>query len=336
MGNAVISFPFLGENFSIDPSRYFTLFGHDFYWYGTIIAVGFLLAVTYCMRRRKEFGITQDNLIDMLLFAVPISIIFARIYYVIFNFSDYRQDPSEIYKIWHGGLAIYGSIIGAVLVVCIFCRVKKIKIGAMLDLGCFGLFIGQIIGRWANFINREAFGGTTDIWCRMGLTTEAGTIYVHPTFLYESLWNLIGFIFLHFYSKKHRRYDGQIFAMYVAWYGLGRFFIEGLRSDSLYLFGTGLRVSQIVALVTFGVAVAYLVYMFTQKENSPDKLYVNVVAAAEQTSAETPSPEEESSEESKGETESEVVGGEELEEGYEYIYIEEPEEDESAPDEPEK
>ena len=141
--------------------------------------------------------------------------------------------------------------------------------------------IGQAIGRWGNFFNREAFGSETDVFCKMGLTTSSGTIYVHPTFLYESLWNVIGFIILHIYSKKKRKYDGQIFLMYLAWYGLGRFFIEGLRTDSLYLFGTGIRVSQLLAAVTFVIATVLLIY--NSRRHKPEEMFVNVVKARQTT-----------------------------------------------------
>lgn len=275
MGSATITFPMFGEGFSLDFSNHFTLFGHNFYWYGVIIAVGFLLAVAYAMKRAKSFGLTSDNIIDMLLCAVPSAIICARLYYVIFNFSLYKNDPWEILKIWNGGLAIYGGIIGAVLAVVIYCKVKKIPAGAMLDVGGLGLMIGQAIGRWGNFTNREAYGSVTDIFCKMGLTTSQGTIYVHPTFLYESLWNFIGFIFLHFWSKKHRRYDGQVFTMYIAWYGLGRFFIEGLRTDSLYIPETSIRVSQLLAALTFILAVCLFVHKIRRKDWTPGMLYVN-------------------------------------------------------------
>lgn len=269
-----IYFPMLGENFSIDPPSYFELFGLKIHWYGVIIAFGFILAVAYALHRKKEFGLTEDNLIDMLLFAVPAALIGARIYYVVFNFAQYENNLSDIYKIWEGGLAIYGAIIFAVITVYIFAKVKKIPVGAFFDIGGLGLMIGQAVGRWGNFMNREAYGGETDIFCRMGITLSDGTItYVHPTFLYESLWNVIGFIIIHIWSKKHRKYDGQVFLLYMGWYGIGRFFIEGLRSDSLYLFGTGIRVSQLVGITAFIAAVVLLI-IFRNKNN----LYVNDAA----------------------------------------------------------
>ena len=270
MSNATITFPIFGDNFAINISNYLTVFGVKVYWYGVLIALGFILAVAYVLHRCKDFGLTSDNVVDMLIFAVPISIVCARLYYVAFNFSIYKGDLLSIFKIWNGGLAIYGAIIGAVLTVVIFCRIKKISIGAMLDVGAFGLLIGQAVGRWGNFINREAYGTSENIdtfFLRMGLTDSSGeTLYVHPTFLYESLWNVVGFILLHFFSKKFRKYDGQIFALYVVWYGLGRFLIEGLRTDSLYLFGTGIRVSQLVAILSLGIAGMFLLYNRMKRE----------------------------------------------------------------------
>lgn len=279
-----ISFPALGLSF--DPSRVaFSIGGKHFYWYGVIIAVGFLLAVLYAARRCRQFGITQDQLIDMLICAVPSAIVFARAYYCIFQWQLYRDDPIRVLFIWEGGLAIYGGVIGAVLAVLVYTKVRKISTAAMLDIGGLGLLIGQSIGRWGNFINREAFGSTTDSFLRMGLTDISGaTTYVHPTFLYESLWNALGLLLLHFFSKK-RKYDGQVFVAYLGWYGLGRLFIEGLRADSLYFFGTNLRVSQLVAGLCVIFAVVYLFYNKVFREHDPEALYVNRVAAAEAAAA---------------------------------------------------
>ena len=256
MSGAAISFPLLGD-WSIDPANSFVLFGHTFYWYGVIIACGFLLAVAYCSRRCGEFGITQDDLTDNLLFAVPLGVVGARVYYVIFY--GHYDSFWDMCKIWEGGLAIYGGVIAAVITVLIVCRVKRISALALLDVVSFGFLIGQSVGRWGNFINREAYGAETAIFCRMGLTLNGQTVYVHPTFLYESLWNLLGFMGLHMLSKKtRRRFDGQYFLTYVAWYGLGRVWIEGLRADSLYLGGTGVRVSQLLAGVTAVLALTLL------------------------------------------------------------------------------
>jgi phosphatidylglycerol:prolipoprotein diacylglycerol transferase len=235
----------------------------------------------------KDFGLTQDNFIDMLLFAVPSAVIGARLYYVVFNYSLFKGNFWSIFNIRSGGLAIYGAIIFAIVAVIIYCRVKKTSVGAYFDLGAFGLLIGQTVGRWGNFFNREAFGRETDVFCRMGLTDAAGkTIYVHPTFLYESLWNILGLILLHFFSKSgKRRYDGQVFAMYVAWYGFGRMLIEGLRTDSLMLFNTGLRVSQVLAGASVVIALAYLAVNGSISHDK-SKMLVNVTAASEEKNSE--------------------------------------------------
>ena len=304
MSSASISFPLLGD-WSINPSNSFVLFGHTFYWYGVIIACGFLLAVSYCYRRSKEFGFRQDDVTDNLLFAVPLGIIGARIYYVIFygNYHTFR----DIIAIWEGGLAIYGGLIVAVITVFIVCRVKKISALALLDLVSFGILIGQLIGRWGNFMNREAFGRETDIFCRMGLTLNGATIYVHPTFLYESLWNFIGFISLHIFSKKvKKKFDGQYILMYFAWYGLGRVWIEGLRTDSLYLGSTGIRVSQLLAGVTFVVCTVLLIIFLRSKKLTPEKLWVNRAAAIAAAAAEESETTELASEDAPEAPEAEV------------------------------
>ena len=273
-----ISFPGLG--LSMDPDRIvFNLFGKNIYWYGLIIVIGFALAVVYANRRAKQFGLKQDDILDLLLVATPVAIICARAYYCIFNWSLFAENPISVLYIWHGGLAIYGGVIGAAVVIAVGTRIKKINCPALLDVTSMGFLIGQCIGRWGNFVNREAFGAETDSFLRMGLTDATGhTIYVHPTFLYESVWNLIGFVLLHFLSKR-RKFDGQIALLYVAWYGLGRGFIEGLRSDSLYLFGTNLRVSQLLAFASFLIAGGILFYHQVFKEHEPDELYVNRLAA---------------------------------------------------------
>ena len=272
-----ISFPGLGLSFN--PSRVaFSIGSKPIYWYGIIIAAGFLLAVYYAMRRADQFGLTQDNIIDMLICAVPLAIIGARAYYCLFSWNLYKDDPIRVLYIWEGGLAIYGGVIGAVIGLFLYTKVKKVKTSALLDIGGLGLLIGQAIGRWGNFMNREAFGAQTDSFLRMGLTDASGaTIYVHPTFLYESVWNAIGLLILHFYSKR-RKFDGQIFLMYLGWYGLGRMFIEGLRTDSLYVGASNLRVSQLLAGICFLAVVIFLVYDKIFREHDPRDLYVNQVA----------------------------------------------------------
>ena len=275
-----ITFPNLG--ISVNPSRVaFNVLGKDIYWYGIIIAAGFLLAVIYAMRRAPSFGLTEDNILDMLFVAVPLAIVCARLYYCIFYWDLYRDNPIAILYVWEGGLAIYGGVIGAVIGVAIFCRVKKLPIGPLLDVGSLGLLIGQMIGRWGNFMNREAHGAVTDSFFKMGIADAAGNvIYYQPTFLYESVWNLVGFVALHFYSKR-RKFDGEVFLLYLAWYGLGRAWIEGLRTDSLYLFNTGIRVSQLLAALSCVAAIAVLVYVRVVRKPQPEKLYVNRIAQDE-------------------------------------------------------
>jgi len=227
----------------------FSLFGLSIHWYGVIIAIGILLAYLYCAHIAKDFSLSKDNCLDIILFGLPSAIICARIYYVIFEWGSYKDNLIDIFKIWEGGIAIYGGIIGACLSTYIYCRVKKISFLNAFDVGAYGLLIGQICGRWGNFINAEAYGSVTTLPWRMELV-DLG-ICVHPTFLYESLWNLCVLMFL-ILRRKNKSFDGEIFITYITLYGLGRFFIEGLRTDSLLL--GPFRISQLVALscVIFG------------------------------------------------------------------------------------
>lgn len=245
----MISFPFL--DLTLNPPASFTVFGREIYFYGVIIALGFLLGILFCARNAPKFGLTEDNVYDVILWLIPMSIIGARAYFVLFRLEDYLARPAEIFAIREGGLAIYGGVIAGILTAVVVSRRKKFSLPAMLDLLIFGLLIGQTLGRWGNFMNREAFGGETDIFCRMGLTAPDGTtIYVHPTFLYESLWNFCTFLFLcRFVKTGKRKYDGQIVLMYFLIYGVGRAWIEGLRTDSLYIGSTGIRVSQALSIL---------------------------------------------------------------------------------------
>lgn len=278
-----ISFPDLG--ISLNPTTGIDIGGFSIRWYGVIIAIGLCLAVIYACRRSRKFGLTEDNLLDGVLWVTPFAILCARAYYCIFSWSYYADNPISCLYIWQGGLAIYGGVIGAVIGALIFCKIKKIKPLAALDLMALGFMIGQCIGRWGNFFNREAFGTQTESFLRMGLTDQTGyTIYVHPTFLYESLWNLIGFLLIHFLSKR-RKYDGQVMLQYLAWYGAGRAVIEGLRTDSLYIPGTEIRVSQALSLFLCVAALAYLI-IFHFAKHDPEKLYVNIVAKRKQEEAE--------------------------------------------------
>ncbi len=273
---SVISFPSFG--ISCDPIRTIEIGPLSIHLYALAITLGIVLAAVYACRRSREFGLSVDDLTDGMLCIVPFAIVCTRLYYCAFQWEQYAAEPWKIFYIWEGGLAIYGGVIGAAIGILVFSKVKKIKIGAALDITALGFLIGQCMGRWGNFFNREAFGAATDSFFRMGLynTVTGVTEYYHPTFLYESVWNLTGFVLLHFLSKR-RQYDGQIALGYVAWYGLGRAFIEGLRVDSLML--GSFRVSQLLAAVSCFAAVAALMFLAFRKHD-PAKMQVNIAAAA--------------------------------------------------------
>ena len=274
-----ISFPGLGID--IDPVRQFSLGPLTIHMYGIVIAFGLVLAVIYAMRRAPKFGLTEDHVLDGVLWVTPFAILCARAYYCAFSWELYADNPISVLYIWQGGIAIYGGVLGAVLGIIVFCKIKKLSLGATLDLVLLGFLIGQSIGRWGNFFNREAFGAETESFLRMGLydTVTGSVVYHHPTFLYESVWNALGFVVLHFLSKK-REYDGQIALGYAFWYGLGRFFIEGLRTDSLYVPGTAIRVSQLLAAISCLTAAAVLVYFLLKPPAKP--LFVNRVLNTDQ------------------------------------------------------
>ena len=293
MTDSPIRFPGLFGDWAFTASAKALDIGKGVYWYGIIIAIGLLMALLFCMKQRKKYGISEDDLLDGLLWGIPFGIIGARLYYVIFYLDLYRNSDGtinwrEVIAIWDGGLAIYGGVIATVIVALLLSRRRKFKIGAMLDLVVMGLLIGQIFGRWGNFMNREAFGAETTLPWRMQLTTTAGTlIEVHPTFLYESLWNLIGLLLIVFVVSKARRFDGENTWFYFLWYGIGRFWIEGLRTDSLYLFnwtiaGQPIRVSQVLSLVMVLVSAFMLLYHIKIKPHTPEELYVNQVAARQE------------------------------------------------------
>ena len=273
-----ISFPSLGID--IDPVREFSLGPLSIHMYGLVIVFGLVLAVIYCMRRADQFGLTEDHILDGVLWVTPFAFLCARAYYCAFRWDLYAANPISVLYIWQGGIAIYGGVLGAVVGMLVFCKIKRISLGATLDLVLMGFLIGQAIGRWGNFFNREAFGAETDAWLRMGLYSPlTDTItYHHPTFLYESLWNALGFVVLHFLSKK-RTFDGQIALGYALWYGLGRTFIEGLRTDSLYIPGTALRVSQVLAAMSCIAAAVVLAYFVIK----PPKKTMFVHRVAEET-----------------------------------------------------
>ncbi|MCI8827494.1 MAG: prolipoprotein diacylglyceryl transferase [Ruminiclostridium sp.] len=274
-----VAFPGLGLTFHLDRVA-LSLGSFQIYWYGVIIALGAVLAVFFCMRTGPRLGIQGNDFLDVLLFALPGGIIGARLYYIIFNPSLYVKagggiDLAACVNIHKGGLAIYGGILAGTLIVFLVSRHKKIPFPAMVDLCTFGLLIGQIAGRWGNFVNVEAYGGETDLPWRMGIETAQGYWEVHPTFLYESLWNLLGFfLLLLVLGKGLRKFDGMLFLLYLAWYGFGRGFIEGLRTDSLYFFDTGLRVSQLLGFASCVLALLLLVWKLKSRPD-PGALYVN-------------------------------------------------------------
>ena len=251
----IISFPKLGIGpFSIPESLAF--FGLDIHLYGLIIGIGIVFAYLFAMRTCKEHNLTQDNITDILIFGLPSAIVCARLYYVIFEFESF-DTFWDIFKIWNGGIAIYGAVIGAVISTDIYCKKKKIEVFSAFDIGALGLLIGQIFGRWGNFVNAEAFGSPTDLPWGMQIENISRQIAFHPTFLYESLWNMGVFIIL-LLRRKKRAFDGELFFLYITLYGVGRFWIEGLRTDSLYL--GPVRISQLVALCCVIVGITVIIY----------------------------------------------------------------------------
>ena len=266
----------------------------DVYWYGFLIALGMLLAVIYASSRTRKFGLDSDRTIDVILAGLVGAIVGARLYYVIFNIPRYLTDEGhisirEILSIRDGGLAIYGGVIGALVFGGIAAMIRKVKLLPMLDLMGLGLLIGQSIGRWGNFFNQECYGSKTSLpWGMTSnsilnglyfleypdnvtvITNRARDMVAHPCFLYESLWCIVGFLVLHFYSKKFRKFDGEIFLLYIGWYGAGRFWIEGLRTDSLYIPGTDLKVSQLVAgtCVIFSIVILIAKYISIKKNGN--------------------------------------------------------------------
>ena len=289
-----IQFPELGWKFNIDPTA-FSVFGFDIQWYGIIITLGLILALIYALPRMKRFGLDSDRTIDAIIGGVIGGIVGARLYYVLMRWDEYKGDWKAIINTRGGGLAIYGGIIGALLVGLIICKIRKIKMLPMLDITALGFLIGQGIGRWGNFFNQEAFGTNTDSFLGMtGGTIQrtisdgmqmGGDMYnnglemlwekpVHPCFLYESVWCLLGFVILAFMSKR-RKFDGQIFLMYLAWYGAERFIVEGLRTDSLML--GNIRISQALSAVIFVASVILLIVLFSKEKRDPEsmELYVN-------------------------------------------------------------
>lgn len=242
-----ILFPGLGLEFDINPVA-FSILGKDIYWYGLIIVFGMLLSLFLAKKDKNKCGISWDDITTFLIWAIVIGIISARLYYVIFKWDYYSQNLGEIFEIWNGGIAIYGAIIGAIITAVIFCKIKKISFLNLCDFCAPYLALAQSIGRWGNFVNREAFGGPTDSILRMGIFDSSINeyVFVHPTFLYESVITLSIFFVL-ILVRKNKKFSGQIFYLYMILYGIGRAFVEGMRTDSL-MFGT-FRVSQILAIL---------------------------------------------------------------------------------------
>ena len=293
----VISFPKLNLTFNINPVA-FSIGAKDIYWYALIILTGFFAGCLFVYNTAEKRGLEKDCVWDISLYGLISGIIFARIYYVIFALDEF-DSVWDMFKIWNGGLAIYGGIIGALISTAIYCKYKKISFKNALDVCCPGLFIGQAIGRWGNFVNQEAHGGVTSLPWRMGLTINGTYMEVHPTFLYESIWNVIGLLIARFILRNRRKFDGEIFLFYLAWYGLGRVWIEGLRTDSLYLFHTGIRVSQLLAGLCVLIAGGILIYLLIKLKPDAARLYVNQSATAMDMPAGSNAEKEETAEEQK-------------------------------------
>ncbi len=265
----LVEFPGLGGiKFEINRVA-FDVFGIPIYWYGIIIAAAFLLAVLLGMRNSKLAGIEPDSVLDLVLFAAPVAVICARLFYVIFSWELFKDNPAEIINTRKGGLAIYGGVLGALIVAYFFAKRKKIGVLTLLDFGVPYLVMAQGIGRWGNFVNQEAFGAATTLPWRMNSETVNAYLNgfmnnvdltkwgVHPTFLYESLWDFAVFAFL-IWFRKRKKVDGEVFFLYMMLYGAGRFFIEGLRTDSLML--GSFRISQLLAamfVITFAALFIY-------------------------------------------------------------------------------
>lgn len=272
-----VSFPGLGiGEFKLN-SVAFTVFGHPVAWYGIIITFGIVLAALYVLHRAKEEGISSDTILDLGVYVVFFAVLGARTFYVLTSLDEF-DSFWDVFKIWNGGLAIYGAIIAGALTILVYCHLKHLSYFRFLDMVAPAVMLGQVIGRWGNFMNGEAHGGPTEIFCRMGLRfSEWGsTVYYHPTFIYESIWNIVGFVLINLFYKK-KRYNGQIVLIYLTWYGFGRMFIEQLRTDSLYLFAEVwyLKISSLIGLfcfLIFGSILLYHAIKKTRKETAYNKV----------------------------------------------------------------
>ena len=272
-----VRFPGLGLEFEL--SRWpFKVFGFPIYWYGIIVSLAFLTAVLLALKSSKKYRIDPDTILDMVLIAAPVAIVFSRIYYVIFKWDQYKDNFIDVFKIRDGGLAIYGGVIGALLAVWLYTRKKKLSFLHITDYCVPYLVLGQAIGRWGNFVNQEAFGTKTDLPWRMNGAepdrylldkgVDISKYGVHPTFLYESLLDLAVFFFLIYYRKK-KKLDGEVLSLYLVLYGVGRFVIEGLRTDSL-MFGP-FRVSQLLSAILVAVLVPLFIYRRARKSGESEK-----------------------------------------------------------------
>ena len=288
-----VSFPGLGLEFELNRVA-FSIGGFNVYWYGLLIGIGFMLAGTYALLNARKVGVDSDRLIDVVMVGLVCGVIGARLYYVIFDWETFPGDLSKVFDIRQGGLAFYGGILAGMAGGIIMAKIRKVRVRPAMDLAAAGFLIGQGIGRWGNFVNVEAFGSNTNSILGMtgpkvvGYLTQvknSGAAWaqnidphmpVHPTFLYESVWCLTGFLIIALWLMRRRKYDGQVFLFYTAWYGLGRFFIEGLRTDSL-MWGP-VRVSQALALVAFVTATALLIWLGQKKKKLGEDflpLYIN-------------------------------------------------------------
>ena len=264
-----------GIDLTLKPQA-FTVFGFTVYWYGIIIALGFLLAIVYALRTAPRYNLDKDRMLDVVLFTTPLAILSARAYFCFFPYEDGERITSfkEFFGLGSGegfrGLAIYGGVIGAFLFGFLLCKIRKVNVLDMFDIAAVGFLIGQGIGRWGNFFNQEAFGTATGSeWFGM-MSANTGYVNVHPCFLYESIWCIAGFFVLNYFSKK-RVFSGQIFLMYGMWYGFGRFFIEGLRTDSLMI--GKMRVSMLVSAVAFVVSAVLLFVLYKKNTKKPVTQY---------------------------------------------------------------
>ncbi len=293
MDSAIVYFTGIDRGFTVSSIlAQFNLFGNDITirWYGAIIAFGFLLAVLFGGRMAYKWKMSLDKMIDVLIYGTIFAIIGARLYYCIFEWDRYKDNPLEIFAIWNGGLAIYGGIIGGIAAAFVVCKVRKLNFYNLLDIAGMSLLIGQGIGRWGNFANQEAFGTNTDLpW---GMWSKKTALYimdhqdvfaekgiemdpnlpVHPTFLYESIWCIVGFFVLFFITKKLRVFSGQTFLCYGIWYGTGRTIIEGFRTDSLYVGDTTLRVSQLLSLAIVVVCLVALIVLTIKYKKNPQPI----------------------------------------------------------------